>query len=489
MDAASVAGTRGKDQREMTRRFGRIAIAATLALAGTMMLSASASAKGGQKTLTVCEHGCDSDTIKGAVKKVKDASKTTIAVEPGTYRGARFTGQKYNGLTITGTGEEPGDVILDGGCEPPDFTTGVGCGTRGQHGIEAIRVSKLKLSNMTATHFPINGFYIHSTEGHDKDCNGYSMKNLVADFNRSYGLFALHCLGGKIQDSVGFGHGDSAIYIGETPPQGKKKRKITDISGNEAYQNVLGYSGTNSKYVDIHDNFFYNNGAGVVPNTLDSELFEPAAKSTIHDNDIFWNNFDYYMPGSPVKTVSGGLGEVGPPFFDPPRTINFPTGIGVVLFGVDGWKVENNRIFGNFKYGAAAFSDPLGNEGDDAVSQNNRFIGNLMSSNGSEADANGVDFFADGSGSGNCYSGNGEGATFDDQPGSEGVDFLYPECPAPDDAGTGTSFGDFPQLEALIGYTTSTPPCQQEDTWDRHEHPEFMDFEPYEVEGTCPDPE
>lgn len=466
----------------MTRTFGRIAIAATLVLAATMALSASASAK----TLTVCEHGCDSDTIKGAVKKVKDASKTTIEVQPGTYPGARFTGKKYNGLTITGTGASPDEVILDGGCEPPDFNTGVGCGTRGQNGIEAIKVSKLKLSNMTAQHFPINGFYIHSVKGADDACNGYSMKNLVAGFNRSYGLFALHCLGGKIQDSVAFGHGDSGLYIGETPPQGKKKRKTTDISGNDVYQNVLGYSGTNSKYVDIHANFFYNNGAGVVPNTLDSELFEPTAKSTIHDNDIFWNNFDYYMPDSPVHTVSGGLGTIGPPFLPEERTINFPTGIGVVLFGADGWKVENNRIFGNFRWGVASFSDPLGNEGDDALSQNNKMLNNVMGNNGTEADANGIDFFADGSGSGNCYSGN-DTTTFDDAPGGEGVEFLYPECPAPDDAGTGESFGDLPQLETLIGYTTSTPPCHQEDSWSRHEHPEFMEFVPYEVEGTpCP---
>jgi hypothetical protein len=484
MKSLAAEGRPGRNKR-MARKSGALVVAITAALALSAALSASAGAA--EKTLTVCEHGCDSDSIKGAVKKVKDASKTTIEVQPGTYPGARFTGKKYNGLTITGTGEEPGDVILDGGCEPPEFTTGEGCGSRGQNGIEAIKVSKLKLSNMTATHFPINGFYIHSVEGADDACNGYSMKNLVADFNRSYGLFALHCLGGKIQDSVGFGHGDSAIYIGETPPQGKKKRKTTDISGNEAYQNVLGYSGTNSKYVDIHDNFFYNNGAGVVPNTLDSELFEPTAKSTIHDNAIFWNNFDYYMPGSPVKTVSGGLGTVDPPFGNG-ETIQFPTGIGVVLFGADGWKVESNEIFGNFKYGVASFSDPLGNEGNDALSQNNQVLNNNMSFNGTNPDLNGIDFFADGSGSGNCYSGN-ESSGFDDQPGGEDTAFLYPECPAPEDAGTGTSFGDLPQLEALIGYTISDPPCHQEDTWDRHEHPAFMDFEPYEVEGTCPDPE
>ena len=87
---------------------------------------------------------------------------------------------------------------------------------------------------------------------------------------------------------------------------------------------MLGYSGTNSKYVDIRDSQFFNNGAGVVPNTLDSERFEPNAQGKVRDNLIFWNNFNYYLPNSPVKTVSGGLGPGG---------YNYPTGIGVVLYG------------------------------------------------------------------------------------------------------------------------------------------------------------
>ena len=174
-----------------------------------------------------------------------------------------------------------------------------------------------------------------------------------ASFNGSYGLFAKHCTGGKITDAKAWGHGDSGIYIGETPPQ--KNPKWTDISNNKVYENVLGYSGTNSKYVDIHDNWFYNNGAGVVPNTLESELFQPNADGKIRNNKIFWNNFNYFLPKSPVKTVSGGLGTIG----DPPRTINYPTGIGVVLFGSDSWLVKDNDIFGNFMWGAASFSDGL----------------------------------------------------------------------------------------------------------------------------------
>ena len=72
---------------------------------------------------------------------------------------------------------------------------------------------------------------------------------------------------------------------------------------------MLGYSGTNSKYVKITKSDYYNNGVGIVPNTLDSEPFEPSANGIIKNNNIFWNNFNYFLPNSRVKTVSNGLGD------------------------------------------------------------------------------------------------------------------------------------------------------------------------------------
>ena len=277
--------------------------------------------------------------------------------------------------------------------------------------------------------------------------------------------------------SVSWGHGDSAFYIGETPPQ--KNPKQTNLSHLKGFENVLGYSGTNSKYVRIHDSMFFNNGIGIVPNTLDSELFEPNADGIIEDNKIFWNNFNYYMPDSPVHTVSGGLGQIGE------LTINYPTGIGVVMLGSDGWKVRDNDVFGNFMWGIASFSDPF-NEGGDAVNQNNRYLNNRMGRGGT--DVNQFDFWDDGSGSGNCWSGNVAG-----DPPSEGeVTFrdagnptpaLYPDCPPT--GGTGTSGGDGEQLGELIGYVTADPPCKQQDSWEEHSHPPFRGLEPLEVGGTC----
>ncbi len=102
--------------------------------------------------------------------------------------------------------------------------------------------------------------------------------------------------------SEGYGHGDSAFYVGASPPQNNPK--TTRLDHLESYENVLGFSGTNARYLVIEKSNFYNNGVGVVPNTLDSEPFEPAADSVIRNNNIFWNNFNYFLPNSRVKTVS-----------------------------------------------------------------------------------------------------------------------------------------------------------------------------------------
>ena len=242
------------------------------------------------------------------------------------------------------------------------------------------------------------------------------MKNLIAGFDHAYGMFTFECIGGRMTQSTGYGNGDSAFYIGGTPFQ--KKPVWSSVDHDTAYENVLGYSGTNSKYVKITNGMFYNNGAGVVPNTLTSEPFEPATEGIIANNKIFWNNFDYYLPGSPVKTVSSGLASIGG------VTANYPIGAGVLLFGTTGWKVKNNQIFGNWLWGAGAFSNPLTDP--KAINNDNRFVNNQMGSGGK--DLNGTDFFNDGSGTGTCFANNGSHPTLVASSTAPN-NVLYPGCP------------------------------------------------------------
>jgi hypothetical protein len=438
-----------------------------VALGALAALPAVASAAKGGEKVVVCKHGCDYRTIQDAVDHT--GKNATIDVKPGKYvEGVIVKGHKHDGLTIQGTKKNAKKVILEGKNAKDDQ------GNLAQNAIEGINVDGLRMLNMWGRNYAANGFFIRGTK--KGQCVDYLMKNLRASFNRAYGLFAFGCIGGRMTKSIGYGHGDSAFYVGATPVQ--KKPKTTSLDHLEGYENVLGYSGTNSKYIDIHDSDFYNNGIGVVPNTLDSEPYEPSGQSKIHNNNIFWNNFNYFAPGSPVKTVSSGLGTIGD------LTIQFPIGVGIFVLGSDGWTIENNQIFGNFRWGVAESSDPF-NEGDNAISRNNQVINNTMGRDGT--DTNAFDFFVDGSGSGNCFSGNNS-STFDLAAGAT-QGFVYPTCPAPAPpaSGTGTSTGEANQFAKLVNVVLTNPPEKQECQWTKHPHPPFEDFQPLDIGGvTCP---
>jgi hypothetical protein len=490
----------------------RLVVRIVTALLAVAMLAVPASALAGKngggknknKALVVCKHGCKYRTIQKAVDKAGKTKKKNdmIKVKPGKYvEGVQALGKTYSGLTIMGTNKNARKTILEG--KNAQLPGGVGIAN---NGIEIADAKNVTVKNMWVRNFATNGVFWHDTNTDDNKatCQNAVAKNVDVSFNRSYGLFMFGCEGGSFNKSEGWGHGDSAYYVGATPFQDDPQKTV--LKNLDSYENVLGYSGTNSKYVVIKNNNFYNNGVGVVPNTLDSEPYEPASNGVIENNNIFWNNFNYFLPNSRVKTVSNGLGTV-----EGIGTIQYPTGAGVVLLGSTGWIVRNNNIFGNFKWGAAVVADPF-NEGDNAIPNGNQFIDNQMGRNGT--DTNAVDVFNQGAGSGQCFQGNSS-STFDSSGNPASDALLYPSCPAPTGTGNcwmgnnsstfdhsasmldlqlypscpapagtggnGSSIGDQEQFGELAGYVTTNPPENQECSWTRHDHPAFEDFKPLTV--------
>lgn len=463
----------------------RLIVRIATALLAVAMLAVPASAVAGKnknkgKTLTVCERGCKYNKIQKAVKKAGKSKKVeTIKVKPGKYvEGVVLDGSKFNGLTIKGTGKTPRKTILEG--KNAQLPGGLGIAN---NGIEIDDAKNVTIENMWVRNFATNGVFWRDTNTDDNKntCKNPVGKNVDVSFNRSYGLFTFGCVGGAFIGGEGWGHGDSAYYVGATPFQDNPQTTV--INKVDSYENVLGYSGTNSKYMNIKNSNFYNNGVGLVPNTLDSEPFEPTGDSVIQNNNIFWNNFNYFLDASPVQTVSNGLGELNCPGPDC-VTLQYPTGLGVALFGANGWTVKNNEIFGNFKWGVAMFSDPF-NTGDDAISENNQVLNNEMGRNGT--DTNNIDFWVDGSGLANCFSGNDSSTKAPDPGGQVSTADLYPSCPAPagpTPGANGTSFGDLDLVTELIEYVGSSddnPPENQECSWNQHPHPAFEDFEPVDI--------
>jgi hypothetical protein len=425
-------------------------VVAAVALLATAITPAMATAKSAPpKPFVVCKHGCRYTTIQSAVNA--SGKGATIQIKPGTYsEGVVVQGHKHDGLTIEGIGKTPSAVYLNG-------TNARVQNNPAQNAIEGDQVNNLTLEDMKAEHYKANGFFIQS-------CHGYLMKNLIAGFDHAYGIYVFQCTGGRMTQSTAYGNGDSGFYIGGTPFQ--KKPVWSSVDHDAAYENVLGYSGTNSKYVRITDSMFYNNGAGVAPNTLASEPFQPATDGIIANNKIFWNNFDYYLPGSPVKTVSSGLATLDG------VTANYPIGAGVLLFGTTGWKVNNNQIFGNWLWGVGAFSNPLTNVA--AINDGNRIINNQMGADGN--DLNGTDLFNDGSGKGTCFQGNGTHPTLVVS-STAPSNVLYPSCPST--AGTGSVTGDATQQALLISIATANPPATMNTFWTTHPHITIKGITPF----------
>ena len=481
----------------------------------------------------VCQRGCKFRSIQQAADaagawQLKTKRKATVRIQPGTYvEGVFLDGRNpaydYNGLTIMGVKKDKTPnpdaraVILEG----KDAKTIVdGQPQEAQNAIEGRSIVGLKMKNMWARNYQSNTFFVwaqttakptpqnpNPTPSTER-CADYVMGNLVSSDTRSYGLFARNCFGGKMINSEGWNHGDSAFYIGETPCDSEAwtnkgdnpgpcqaNPKWTIIKNVKSHQNVLGYSGTNSKYVEISDSAFFNNGAGIVPNTLDSEKFEPNGWLVFKNNDIFWNNYNYYSTGSEFQTVSNGLGKVAG------ETVNYPIGIGIVLFGSDGVISEGNRIFGNEKWGAMSFSAPGdfgANDGDDGKNMNNVFKDNELGRGG--ADPNGVDFLNDATGGGNCWVNNGPNPTYQPGNGSMTLEQIYPStCPTTPvlnkdvsslnlTAGLQADLDNIMDPNTVLGYAAQSPPQNMECSWLGNTHPPYTDAKGHTYEMKRADP-
>jgi hypothetical protein len=246
--------------------------------------------KGPFRTLKVCKgkKSCF-PTIQAAVNEANPGD--TIKVAHGTYReGVKISGAKKRYIKLIGDPKAPGKVVLEA----------KGMKKKAANGVQINGADEVTVNGFTARHYNANGFFAVNV-------TGYTFTNLRAYLVGVYGIYAFNSIGGSITDSEAAWNSDSGFYIGQTPPQTKPVRSI--VRNIKSYGNVLGWSGTNMRYVTITKSKFYNNGVGVVPNALSTEKYAPAEYNVISDNDIFWNNFNYYA-GAPFK--------VGKPAADSP---------------------------------------------------------------------------------------------------------------------------------------------------------------------------
>jgi len=228
----------------------------------------------------------DQPTIQAGVDAA--AAGDLVLVAPGEYHEAVLVTTPY--LTIRG--EDRNGVILDG-----DFTRA--------NGIHVVEADGVVLENMTARHYGLNGFYWAGV-------NGYRGSYLTAYGDGDYGIYAFDSTWGRFEHSYASGHPDSGFYIGQCQPC---HAVIDEVVSSH---NALGYSGTNAGGdLAIVNSEWADNNAGIVPNTLDSELLAPQAGvmiagNWVHDNsatDAPLKRLEYPAFGNGIL-VAGGRDNV-----------------------------------------------------------------------------------------------------------------------------------------------------------------------------------
>ena len=203
-------------------------------------LGAPAAAEG--RTLTVCRHGCDATRIARAVAKARPGD--TVRVRPGVYRESVEIGRPR--VRLIGDRRHPARVTLDGRR------------ARGRLRQNAVLIRDARgvtVSGFRARHYKATGFFALRSDD-------YRFSHLLADRTGAYGLYAYDAKGGRMEHSEAHYNGDSAIYIGGTPPQSRPRRTL--VRDVEGWGSPIGYAGTNSRYVTITGSRFYNNATGIL---------------------------------------------------------------------------------------------------------------------------------------------------------------------------------------------------------------------------------
>jgi plastocyanin len=177
------------------------------------------------------------------------------------------------------------------------------------------------IENMTVRDVTSNGFYWDGV-------TGFRGSYLSAFNAGTYGIYAFDSVDGVFEHSYASGSADGGYYVGQCHDCRTILNEVT------AEWNGFGFSGTNaSNSLYLVNSTWRLNGAGIVPNTLDSQRYAPSRGATIAGNVVAHNgNFD-----APVVSATW-------PAF----------GHGILLAGGVHHEVRDNVVVDHPGYGIAA---------------------------------------------------------------------------------------------------------------------------------------
>jgi hypothetical protein len=273
-------------------------------------------------------------------------------------------------ITLEGTGFSRNQVVIDA-----DFQKHVG--------IRADRADGFIARNFVVEHAVEHGLYT-------MDSDGYLYDNVAGRYSGEYQLFGYASDHGLIENCAAVGGGDSGIYVGGAPKSG---RINTIVQNCKVHHNVMGFSGTNSNWVVIRNNDFYDNATGIIVDAeSDHPNYNPQYQHIV-GNRIWDNNFNVYSRRSNVKPI--GFTR---------DTIHVPVGTAIVMVSFSDSLIRGNWIWNNHAIGVGLSSLEATDQG--SKSNYDTIIRNWFTKPGGKESPNGIDLFWDGIGEGNCWGGN-----------------------------------------------------------------------------------
>jgi hypothetical protein len=374
------------------------------------------------------------------------------AEEPGTksYKFQRDCPNAQNLIAITGDGDDPDrrcddkcNLQIEGTGSRPHHVRVVGAGYGDQNGAKlnvfrADRADGIVLRNFLVQYSDFNNVYVLET-------NGFRLEHIVSRWSREYGVLSFTSDNGLYSDVKAYGSGDSGIYPG-SGPEGHCQRYGIEVRRSESFGNTIGWSGTAGNGVYTHHSKFHHNSTGI---TMDSfsggHPGMPQDCSKWEKNEVYSNNADLFNDTRDAYCKNTPIAQRDPRKVCP--TFQVPVGTGILTGGGNGNIFKGNWIYDNWRRGTMLFWVPGELRGVDPTGQSpppstyetsheNKYIGNRLGIRpDGRRDPNGVDFWWDEEGHGNCWSSNKgpAGGTFTSDPLT-----LFP-CPggSPDSTGNG----------------------------------------------------
>jgi parallel beta-helix repeat protein len=307
------------------------------------------------------------ESIQAAVDAA--APGTDILIEPGLYSQSVVVA-KADIHVIGRTGGGGVTIQNPGGVDNGIFAN--------------VAAAGFALQNVTVQGFGENGVLLVGVDGFEID-------NVIAQNNHAYGLFPVHCSNGDIDHCVASGQSDTGIYLGQS-------HDVT-IEHCTAFGNVEGITVENSSHVDVAHNLAFDNVAGISAMLLPLLSVKTSSDITIEHNTVLNNNHMNFGDS------------------DDPESF-LPSGIGVLVLGVDNGHVSHNIVAGNQFVGIALASSllfgqfagipPIFFSDIEPSPDNNTIDHNVLAGNGTQPIPvfGGADLLWDGSGTDNHWEHN-----------------------------------------------------------------------------------